>query len=233
MNKIFSYDLFRKALSCKGFNTNSFSDKTKIPLGTIGCWKNVKSIKTIKYIEAIEKYLEVKYDDLCMPESPQDSPAPQKKIKSTDLRPSETHKTSMWPIIGRAAGGPWVQALETSEYTTYADSYMPVSATYEDPNGYALTVVGESMAPVLPDGTEIADAPNRPARNGDIAVIFVLSEVSDQPEVCVKRFYYSGQNNESVRLVSYNPAFSEIVLPASKILKTHRVVEWRVVVKQF
>lgn len=232
MNKNFSYDLFRKALSRKGFNTNSFSDKTKIPLGTIGCWKNVKSIKKIKYIEAIEKYLEVKYEDLCV-EGPRtthkarDNPV----IESPPMSCSDINNTILWPIIGRAAGGPWIATLETSEYTTFADSYMPVSTTFNDPNGYALTVVGESMAPVLPDGTEIAVSPNRPARNGDIAVIFVLSEVSDQPEVCVKRFYYSGQNNESVRLVSYNPAFSEIVLPATKILKTHRVVEWRVVVK--
>lgn len=87
------------------------------------------------------------------------------------------------------------------------------------------------MSPVLPEGTEIAVSPNRPARNGDIAVVFVQSDISDQAEVCVKRFYWNGTNNDKVRLVSYNQDYQEIVLPASKILKTHRVVEWRVVVK--
>lgn len=233
MKKIFSYELFRRALSSKGLNTNTFHDISKIPIGTIGCWKNVKNINKIEYRDAIERILGVKYESICTPESPPQESPPKKKIKSTDLRLSETHKTSMWPIIGRAAGGPWIEALETSEYTTYADSYMQVSTTYEDPNGYALTVVGDSMEPVLPEGTEIAVSPNRPARNGDIAVIFVQSDISDQAEVCVKRFYFNGSNNDKVRLVSYNPAFSEIVLPATKILKTHRVVEWRVVVKQF
>lgn len=226
MNKNFSYDLFRKALSRKGFNTNSFSDKTKIPLGTIGCWKNVKSIKKIKYIEAIEKYLEVKYEDLCV-EGPRtthkarDNPV----IESPPMSCSDINKIISWPMIGRAAGGPWIQALETSGYTTFAESYMPVENAYHDTNGYALTVVGESMEPMLPEGCMIAVSPNRPAQNGDIAVIFVASEISEQPEVCVKKFYYTGQNNETVRLVSFNPAYPEIILPSSKILKTHKVVE--------
>lgn len=231
MKKIFSWDLFRQALERKGLNTSTFHDATKISPGTISAWKTVKSIKKIEHRKALEDVLEVKYDDLCVP-SVKDSPESiSTVIVSKDLRLSDQHKTKLWPIIGRAAGGPWIEALETSEFTTYAESYMSVSSKYEDKNGYALTVVGNSMEPVLPEGTEIAVSPNRPARNGDVAVVFVQSDISDQAEVCVKRFYFNGANNDKVRLVSYNSDYPEIVLPATKILKTHRVVEWRVVVK--
>lgn len=177
MKNIFSWDLFRQALERKGLNTSTFHDATKISPGTISAWKTVKSIKKIEHRKALEDVLEVKYDDLCESSGSDVEKSKKTTLKSTDLRPSERSDTILWPIIGRAAGGPWIQALESNEYTTYADSYMPVSTTYDDPNGYALTVVGNSMEPVLPEGTEIAVSPNRPARNGDVAVIFVQSDV--------------------------------------------------------
>lgn len=231
MQKNFSYELFEKALLYKSLSAYDFCKLAKIHSGTVSNWKNVKEVKKLSHRAAIERVLEVKYDDLCEPSGLDGEKSKKTTLKSTDLRPSERSDTILWPIIGRAAGGPWIQALENSEYISYAESYMPVSTTFNDPNGYALTVVGESMSPVLPEGTEIAVSPNRPARNGDIAVVFVQSDISEQAEVCVKRFYFIGANNEKVRLLSYNQDYPEIVLPASKILKTHRVVEWRVVVK--
>ena len=57
------------------------------------------------------------------------------------------------------------------------------------------------MYPVLPEGALVAVSPNAEVKNGDIAVIFVKSEISAyQCEVCVKLFHLRGaESQEAVR----------------------------------
>lgn len=66
------------------------------------------------------------------------------------------------------------------------------------------------MYPVLPEGALVAVSPNAEVKNGDIAVIFVKSEISAyQCEVCVKLFHLRGAESQEAVLTSYNPAYKK------------------------
>lgn len=178
----------------------------------------------------LETILGVKYDDLCVAKGDAENNPISLRMKG--LAFSTPEKMQLWPIIGHAAGGPWIEAIESTEYTSYAEFYMAVSADIRDPNGYALTVVGDSMAPVLPAGTEIALSPNREVNNGDLAVIFIANDISPYGyDVCVKRFFWHGPNREEFRIVSYNPAYEDKILPSVMLKKMHKIVQWRCTVK--
>lgn len=228
--KFFNYKLFHDALARKNLTESSFSELSEIGKSTINNWKNVKNVKNPGYILKLETILGIKYDDLCVPE--EEVKKHPITLQMNGLALTTPEKMQQWPIIGNVAGGPWIAAIESTEYTNYAESYMPVSASIKDPNGYALTVVGDSMAPVIPEGTEIAVSPCREVCNGDIAVLFIKNDLSPYLyDVCIKKFYWHGPNNEEFRIVSYNPAYEEKILPSSLLTKMQKVVQWRCTVK--
>lgn len=107
-----------------------------------------------------------------------------------------------------------------------ADEYIQIKNSYSEEIGYGLKIIGDSMSPILPAGSLIAVSPNAEVKNGDIAVIFVKSEISAyQCEVCVKLFHLRGPESQEAVLTSYNPAYKEIILPRSSIVKLHKVVQ--------
>lgn len=73
------------------------------------------------------------------------------------------------------------------------------------------------MAPILP-GVLLAASSYKVCPLWKCCGCVCHSRVSEQAEVCVKRFYWHGPNNELVHLVSYNPNYNEIVFPAAKII---------------
>lgn len=105
MQKNFSYELFEKALLRNSLSAYDFCKLAKIHSGTVSNWKNVKEVKKLSHRAAIERVLEVKYDDLCEPSGLDGEKSKKTTLKSTDLLPSERSDTILWPIIGRAAGG--------------------------------------------------------------------------------------------------------------------------------
>lgn len=219
MKKNLDFKKFEDELYHNNLNMNQFSIKSKIPKSTIHSWKNGRTIKNRHHIEAIERILGVKYEDLCT-ESPGNI---------TNIIPETYPKFNRWPIVGETAAGPWISAVESTEYAGFADEYMNVLADIHDPNGYALKVAGDSMSPVIPEGSLIAVSPNAEVKNGDIAVIFVKSEISAyQCEVCVKLFHWRGVESQEAVLTSYNPEYKEIILPRSSIVKLHKVVQYTV-----
>ena len=220
MSKIyFNWNLFLRKLDEKQLSQREFAKKSGLNSGTISNLKKTKHIYKKEIIEAIERILGVKYEDLCT-----ESPGNITNVAS------ETYpKFNRWPIVGETSAGPWISAVETSEYAGFADEYMNVLADIHDPNGYALKVAGDSMSPVIPEGSIIAVSPNAEVKNGDIAVIFVKSEISAyQCEVCVKLFHWRGAESQEAVLTSYNPAYKEIILPRSSIVKLHKVVQYTV-----
>lgn len=217
--KFFSWSLFLKALNHKGLSQNAFARKANFNPGTVNKLKKVKNVHKKEIIEAIERILGVKYEDLCT-ESPGNI---------TNVVPETLPQFQRWPIVGETAAGPWISAVESTEYAGFADEYMNVLADIHDPNGYALKVAGDSMSPVIPEGSIIAVSPNSEVKNGDIAVIFVKSEISAyQCEVCVKLFHWRGAESQEAVLTSYNPEYKEIILPRSSIVKLHKVVQYTV-----
>lgn len=218
-NFYFSWNLFLNKLRDKNLSINEFARKAGIKPGSVANLKNTKHIYKKERIEAIERILGVKYEDLCT-ESPGNI---------TNIIPETLPQFQRWPIVGETAAGPWISAVESTEYAGFADEYMNVLADIHDPNGYALKVAGDSMSPVIPEGSLIAVSPNSEVKNGDIAVIFVKSEISAyQCEVCVKLFHWRGAESQEAVLTSYNPEYKEIILPRSSIVKLHKVVQYTV-----
>ena len=220
MSKIyFNWNLFLRKLDEKQLSQREFAKKSGLNSGTISNLKKTKHIYKKEIIEAIERILGVKYEDLCT-ESPGNI---------TNVVPETYPKFNRWPIVGETSAGPWISAVETSEYAGFSEEYMNVLADILDPNGFAINVAGDSMSPVIPEGSIIAVSPNAEVKNGDIAVIFVKSEISAyQCEVCVKLFHWRGAESQEAVLTSYNPAYKEIILPRSSIVKLHKVVQYTV-----
>ena len=209
--KNFNWELFLKALSANGLTQNSFARKAGLNPGTVANFKKTKHITKTEIINAIEQTLNIRYEDLC---------------DNTVKTHSKTRKLqSFWPILGDAVTGECIEKINNLSSFLLADEYIQVKS-YSEEIGYGLKIIGDSMSPVLPEGSLIAVSPNAEVKNGDIAVIFVKSEISAyQCEVCVKLFHWRGAESQEAVLTSYNPAYKEIILPRSSIVKLHKVVQ--------
>lgn len=106
-----NFEMFKKMLSDKRLTLNSFAVKAGIPRSTVYSWDG-RDVKNIGHRSAIECILGVKYEDLCV-EAPssthkaRDNPV----IESPPMSCSDINNSILWPIIGKAAGGPWIEAL--------------------------------------------------------------------------------------------------------------------------
>ncbi len=168
MEKKFSPELFKKALSCNNLNRNSFAELTKIPKMTVYGWDDVIEVKKREHREAIEKYLHVKYEDLCVPSSDIKTYAAQDRLRRhIELRKKEGlanvepvtlsgyeseeyDHDKHWPIIGSTRGGAWLETIE-SGYAGLGEGLADAPA-HKDDNGYALRVLGDSMTPKFIEG---------------------------------------------------------------------------------
>ena len=224
MNFFFSNKLFLDALFHKGLNRNSFAELAKIPKMTVYGWNDVDNIKKREHIEAIERILGVKYEDLCVPEN--EPQLESNAVRLNELNPANEGTVQdhnlMWPVIGTSRGGPWISAIDDSEYPGVASEWVQAPKHVKDDNGYALRVIGDSMGPKLPEDARILVAPNLQTENGDIAVVIVANRLGDGRECCVKQVYFEGDN---VRLHSLNKAYADIIVESKYVVAIHRVVQ--------
>ena len=231
IEKIFKHELFLDALFRKGFNTNTFAIASKISPGTISTWRNVKNIKKIEHRKTIERILGVKYEDLCVPEN-------EPQLETNAVRLNELNRANegtvqdhnkMWPVIGTSRGGPWISAIDDSEYPGVASEWVQAPKHVKDDNGYALKVIGDSMEPKLPEDARILVAPNLQPDNGDIAVVIVANRLGDGRECCVKQIYFEGDN---VRLHSFNDSYADIIVERKYVVAIHRVIQAWITIKE-
>lgn len=219
MEKKFSPELFKNALSRNNLNRNSFAKLAKIPRMTVYSWDDVDEIKKFEHREAIEKYLHVKYDDLCVAEGE----------LTTNVHPVEntTHSEEYdhdkeWPVIGSTRGGPWLETIEESEYPGISEERVDAPPGVKDENGFALTVEGDSMEPDFPAGCRILVSPNTQPQPGQFAVVIAKTPMGNR-ESCFKKIYFDGSSH-TVTLRSLNPAYPDIHIPCTDILRVLPVI---------
>jgi len=108
-------------------------------------------------------------------------------------RESKTEpKTIDFPLLGQTAAGAGVSYGDPS-YDTISVQHVPKGADC------ALTVRGDSMEPLIKDGSIVFVRKQPIVENGEVAVIEIDGEV-----VC-KKFY---QNNGDIELRSINPKYT-------------------------
>lgn len=214
--KFFCFELFEKALLNKGLNERTFALQIGVSPATVNNWKHVKNIKKIQFREAIERILDVKYEDLCLNESGE--PIPMYGIEQHD------HKKE-WPLIGNSRGGEFLDVIENSEYTDYAESWeaLPEGCKSIDANGFAIKLVGDSMEPKLPSGSILFISPNTQAQNGDIALVIIEGRLGR--ESCVKVIY---NEENQIKLHSFNSQYADKFINKKYVIAIYKVIGYRV-----
>lgn len=109
------------------------------------------------------------------------------------------------PVFGRIAAGTPREALCQSD--TMHDT--PASIYEGRRNAFWLTVSGNSMNRLFPDGSLVLIDPDEEVCNGDVAVVFVNGD-----DATLKRIYHEG---DSIRLhpESYDPEYRDRVIDAT------------------
>lgn len=109
------------------------------------------------------------------------------------------------PLFGRIAAGTPREALLDSD-----DRHATEETLYSaHPNGFWLTVSGNSMNRLFPDGSLVLIDPDEEVRNGDVGVVFVNGD-----DATLKRVYFEGG---SVRLhpESYDAEYRDRIIDES------------------
>lgn len=116
--------------------------------------------------------------------------------------PSPSHKM---PLVGRIAAGTPREAI----YQVGETHDAPEALWQAHPNGFWLTISGNSMNRLFADGTLVLIDPDEEVRNGDVGVVFVNGD-----DATLKRVYYDG---ETVRLhpESYDTEYVDRVIDRS------------------
>lgn len=231
IEKVFVHKLFLNALKAKGLNTNTFAIKSGISSGTIGSWKNVRHLTKPENIEKIEKILEVKYDDLCMPADLVELER-QKNVTVIEdfIQHMKTINKDGWPLIGHTHGGPWIETIEESEYPGDSEERVQAPEGVNDPNGFALEVNGDSMEPIFPDGCKILVSPNTQPAPGQYAVVIANTRLGNR-ESCFKQIFFD-EKREKITLHSLNSKYPDIVIPMVDIYKVLPAVEVEIVTRK-
>ena len=229
--KIFKYSIFEKALLNNSMQATDFAKAAGINSGTVSHWRTVQEIKKIQFRDAIERILGVKYEDLCVPsDETVDGKTNVKRLDKIHYEPQEYDHEKEWPIVGKTHGGPWVETIEVSEYPGDAEERVPAPEGVKDPNGFALQVEGDSMAPEFPDGCKICVSPNTQPAPGQYAVVIAKTRMGNR-ESCFKQILYT-ENSKTLTLRSLNPKYQDIVIPKSDIIRILPVVASEVVTRR-
>jgi repressor LexA len=98
---------------------------------------------------------------------------------------------------------------EAQEQRSAPRSYIevPRHVVEQDPECYALRVVGDSMEPLLTEGDIIVVSPNAPLPDGCLVAAYV------EPQGDVVKTYHRTAD-DGIRLSSLNPEYPEIILDA-------------------
>ena len=90
----------------------------------------------------------------------------------------------------------------------------------DDPNAFAVTVVGDSMEPRLHEGDVLIISPAEPVANGDIC--FVRIDHNGESTSTIKQVWHDDESN--VRLESFNPKYASRIIPKEQIGGVYRAV---------
>ena len=114
------------------------------------------------------------------------------------------------PIINKVSAGYPADYSDLDYPPGGADDYVRCP-DLNDPNAFAVRVVGDSMEPKFHEGDIIVFSPARQVQSGDDCFV----RIADPYEATFKRVYF--QDNETIRLQPRNQNYPPIIMPANKI----------------
>ena len=120
------------------------------------------------------------------------------------------------PLLGRIAAGRGLEAVSIGDeaYSLVAELLISRSGNER----YLLRVVGQSMVEAgIEEGDLLVVEGNESPPEGTVAIALL----DDDEEVTVKRLF---RENGRIRLQAENPGYSDIVVPAEKVLIQGQVV---------
>lgn len=117
------------------------------------------------------------------------------------------------PVLGSIRAGLLEEAIAEPDTILQENELLPYK-----PGDFLLRVKGDSMIGdgILP-GDHVLIRPNVQVTQGDIAAVMVGGDESGECEATLKRFYLEGKGGRTVRLKASNPAYGDIVVPASEV----------------
>ena len=126
-------------------------------------------------------------------------------LNISDIKVAVPSAARMLPVFGSISAGTPREALTQSDVM----HETPERLYLEHERAFWLTVSGNSMNRLFPDGSLVLIDPDEEVRNGDVAVVFVNGD-----DATLKRVYFE---SESVRLPpeSYDPEYRDRVIDAS------------------
>lgn len=126
-------------------------------------------------------------------------------LNISDIKVAVPSVTRMLPVFGSISAGTPREALTQSDVM----HETPERLYLEHERAFWLTVSGNSMNRLFPDGSLVLIDPDSEVRNGDVAVVFVNGD-----DATLKRVYHEG---DSVRLhpESYDPEYRDRIIDAS------------------
>ncbi len=130
------------------------------------------------------------------------------------------------PLLGSAIGGEWDgidEAVELTELhlSEVLDYLARPASVANDPEAYAITIVGDSMAPRYEPGERAPVSPRSSISIGDDVVVQLRSEGSDRITiVLIKRLVR--RTAKFVELRQFNPAI-DFKIPLDRVGAIHRV----------
>lgn len=132
------------------------------------------------------------------------------------IRDSRAKGRSKIPLIGMAQAG---------EQGFFDDGGYPAGAGWDevelpstgDANAYALSISGDSMAPVYREGDSIIVSPAAPVRVGDRVV-------ARSADGAVMAKQLRRRTSARIELASLNPAYPDLRFAAAEIVWMHRII---------
>lgn len=138
-------------------------------------WYNGNIYPRIDKIEQIANYFRIEKSDL---------------IEDKDSKDNESYKRA-FPLLGKVKAGYDYLATEN------IIGYVSIDKELSDPENYfALTVVGDSMQPILYEDDIIIVHKQSDVENGQIAIIII-----DNEEATVKKII---KHNDCIELIAFN-----------------------------
>lgn len=132
------------------------------------------------------------------------------------------------PLLGSAIGGEWQDQVELTELHLgeVLDYIARPPSVANDKQAYAVTIVGDSMAPRFEPGERAYVSPRSPASIGDDVIVQLLGNGEDQTAdrvtmVLIKRLVR--RTPAYVELRQFNPE-TTFQVPTNRVAAIHRVV---------
>lgn len=153
-------------------------------------WKAGRLASYQKYIPEIARFFHVSVDSLLGYHTPE--------IETWDLPDEDETGIRTIPVLGCVAGGIPIEMVEDIQgYEQITTDLFPANGEY-----YGLKIIGDSMAPVIPDGSVVIFRRQDYVDDGKIAIVCV----DGQTATCKKIYHKNG----GIVLRPLNPDFEAI-----------------------